>query len=113
MRFSDLTQFNIPKQIEYANTDSFPFYSDDSQSDKDPSQKPIIPPTKSNYDFNTPSSNDSSPIKLHDNSTFKKINKTHQTDTPSDKLPHPSQNHYFLHSLPIYRTTKANYYLRH
>ena len=51
MRFSDSTQFNFPKPIKYANSDSSPFISDESQSDKDTPQKPIIPPTTSNYDF--------------------------------------------------------------
>ena len=72
MRFSDSTQFNIPKSIKYANSDSSPFNSDESQSDEDPSQNPIIPPTTSNYDVKTPSSDDSSPIKLHDHSSFKR-----------------------------------------
>ena len=85
MRFLDSTQFNIPKPIKYANSDSSPLNSDEHQSDEDSSQKPIIPPTTFNYNFKTPSSNDSSPIKLHDNSSFRTTIKTHQTDTPSDR----------------------------
>ena len=112
MRFSDSTQLNIPKLIKYASSDSSPFNSDESQSDEDSSQKPIIPPTTSNCDFKTPSSNYSSPIKLHDNS-FKKIIKTHQTDKPSDRLRHPSQNQSILPPPPIDRTTKTQYKLRH
>ena len=82
MRFSDTTQFNIPKPIKYANSDSSPFNSNESQFDEDSSQKPNIPPITSNYDFKTSSSNDSSPIKLHDNLSFKTMNKTPQTEIP-------------------------------
>ena len=113
MRFSDLTQFEIPKPIKYANSDSSPFNSDESQSDEESSQKPIISPTTSNYDSKTPSSNDSSPIKLPDNSFFKKIIKTHPTDIPSVRLRHPSQNQSVLPPHPIDRTTKTHYNLRH
>ena len=67
MRSSDTTQFNIPKPTKYANSDSSPFNSDESQSDEILSQKPILPPTSSNYDFKIPSFNDSSPINLNDN----------------------------------------------
>ena len=34
MRFSDATHFNIPKPNKYANSDSSPFNSDESQSEK-------------------------------------------------------------------------------
>ena len=63
MRFSDSTQFTNPKPIEYANSDSSPFISDESLSDEDSPQKPITPSSTSVYDFQTPSLNDNSPIK--------------------------------------------------
>ena len=37
MRFSDTIQFQIPKQIKYANSDSSPFNSDESFLDEDSS----------------------------------------------------------------------------
>ena len=113
MRFSDSTQFDNPEPFKYANSDSSFFVSDEPLSDEYSSQKPIIPPTTFNYDFKTPSSNDSSPIKLHDNSTFKKIIKTHQTDIPSDRLRHPSQNQSLLPRSLIDKTTKTHYNLRY
>ena len=73
MRFSDSTQFSIPKPIKYVNSDSSPFNSDESLSDEDSPQKPITPSTTSNYDFQTPSLNAYSPIKQSANSPFKKI----------------------------------------
>ena len=105
MRFSDSTQINIPKPINYANSDSSLFNSDESQSDEHSLRKPIVPPTTSNYNSKTPSSNDSSPIKLHDNSPFKKIIKTKQTDIPIDRLRHPSQNQSMLPPPAIDRTS--------
>ena len=113
MRCSDSTQFNIPKPNKNANSDSCLFNSVESLSDEDSSQKLIIPPTTSNYDFKTPSSNDSSPIKLHDASLFEKIIKTHQTDIPSEELRYPSQNQSILPPPPIDKTTKSHYNLRH
>ena len=59
MRFSDSTQFNMEKLNKSANSDSTPFNSDESLSDEDYPQKPNIPSTTSNYDFTTPSSNES------------------------------------------------------
>ena len=47
MRFSDTTQFQIPQPIKYANSDSSPFNSDESLSDKD-SQTSITPFTMNN-----------------------------------------------------------------
>ena len=45
MRFSDTTQFQIPKQIKYANTDSSPFNSDESLSDEGSSHTFVTPST--------------------------------------------------------------------
>ena len=44
MRFSDKTHFQIPQPTKYANSDSFPFNSDESLSDED-SQTFMIPST--------------------------------------------------------------------
>ena len=73
----------------------------------------FLPQTTSKYDFETPSSNDISPIKLHDKSSFKTIIKPQQTDIPNDRLRHPSQNQSILPPPPKYRTTKTHYNLRH
>ena len=113
MRFSDSTQFNIPKPIKYANSDSSTFNSDESMSDEDISPQFINPSTNSNYDPTSSSSNDHSSIKLDDNSPFKEIVTTPQTDIPIDRSRHPSQNQ--SNSLPplFDRTTKTHYHLRH
>ena len=50
MRFSDSTQFNIPKPNKYANSDSSPFNSDESMSDEDLSPQFTTPSLNSNYE---------------------------------------------------------------
>ena len=113
MRFSDSTQFNIPKPIKYANSDSSPFNSDESMSDEDSSQQFITTSLTSNYDSTPSSSDDNSSIKLYDNSLFKEIITTPQTDIPIDRSRHPSENQSNLLPLPIDRTTKTHYHSRH
>ena len=112
MRFTDSTQFHIPKPTKFANSDSSPFNSDESASDDDSPQKPMTPLTTSKYDCTTTSSNDSSPIKLYDNSPFKQIIETPQTDISLDRSRHPSQIHYNLLPPLIGRTTKTHFNLR-
>ena len=85
MRFSDSTQFNIPKPIKYANSDSSPFNSDESASDDDSTPKTMTPSTTTNYGCTAPSSNDKSPINLYDNSPFKQIFKTPLTAISIDR----------------------------
>ena len=97
MLFSDSTQFDITKPIKYANSDSFTFNSDksnefDKNTSHNDSTSHSLPPNTSNYDFTNPFSNDSSPIKIHDNPHFKKIIKTLQTNPPTYRSRHPSQN---------------------
>ena len=113
MRFSDSTQFHIPKPNKFANSDSSPFKSNESASDDESPQKPMTPVTTSNYGCPTRSSIDNSPIKQYDNSPFEQIIKTPQTDISIDRSRHPSQNQ--STSLPplIDRTTKTHYNLRH
>ena len=126
MRISDTTQFQIPKQIKYANSDFSPFNSDESSSDEDSSQTFMTPSTTltpsttsnqnpsqasrppfitSNHKSLTPSTNDNS---LYKN----KINTPH-TNIPSDRSKHLSQNQ--TDSLPplIDRTTKTTYNVQH
>ena len=122
MRFSDSTHFYIPKPVKYANSESSPVNYDESLSDEDSSHNDSIshslPKTHNitnyiDYDSTKPSANDSSPMKIHDNPSFKKIIKTHQTNPPIDRLRHPSQNHAILPDPPIDRTTKNHCNLRH
>ena len=113
MRFLDSTQFNFPKPIKNANKDSSPFISDESMSDEDLSSQITTPPTNSNYKLTSSSFKDHSSIKLYDDSPFKEIFTTPQTDISIDKSRHPSQNQ--SNSLPnlVDRTTNLHYHLRH
>ena len=113
MRFSDSTQFNIPKPNNYANSDSSPFNSDESASDDDSPPKIITPSITSNYDCTAPSSNDKSPFKLYDHSLFKQIIKTPQTDISIDRSRHLYPDQSNLLPPPIDRTIKTHYTLGH
>ena len=110
MRFSDSTQFNVPKPIKYANSDSSSFNSDESLSDEDLLSQITTPPTNSNYKPTSSSFNDNSSINLFDNSPFKEIITTPQTDISIDRSRHPSQNQ--SNSLPplVDITTKTHYH---
>ena len=126
MRFSNTTQFQIPQPTKYANSDSSPFNSDESSSDKD-SQTFMTPSTTegsfqtfmtpfSTSNQNTPSvtSNHKSLTSPADNnSLYKNVINTPHTNIPSDRSRHPSHNQ--TDSLPplIDRTTKTTYKLRH
>ena len=128
MRFSDTTQFYIPKQIKYANSDSSPFNSDESISDEDSSQTFTTPSTTSNQ-TSLPSSNQNAPQTsrtpfitsnqksltpfTNDNPSFKKIINTPQSNIPIDRSRHPSQDQPNSFPPPIDRTTKTHYELPH
>ena len=120
MRFSDLTQFQIPQPIKYANSDSSPFNSDESLSDEDSSQTLMTPSTISTpssiSNQNLPPTNrtpmipsNHKPLTLpsNDNSVYKNIINTPHTNIPIDRSSHPSHNQ--TDSLPplIDRTTKT------
>ena len=96
MHFPDSTQFNIPKPIEYANSDSSPFNSDESLSDEGSPEKPITSSINPNYDLTVPSSHDSSPIKIYGNSHFKQIIEPPQTDISIDRSRQSINLIYFL-----------------
>ena len=111
MRFSDSTQFQIPKPIKYANSDSSPFNSDESLSDEDSSQTLMTPSTISTpssiSNQNLPQTNrtpfipsNHKPLALptNDNSVYKNIINTPHTNIPIDRSRHPSHNQ--TYSLP-------------
>ena len=130
MRFSDTTQFQIPQPTKYANSDSSPFNSEESLSDDDSqtfmtpsstenySQEPITPCTtltpsntsNQNYSQNStplvPSNHNSLTPPTDDNTFYKNIINTPDTNIPIDRSRHSSQNQ--SDSLPplIDRTTK-------
>ena len=125
MRFSDSTQFQIPQQTKYANSDSSPFNSDELLSDEDSSQISMTPPTIStppsipnqntSQTNRTPliSSNQNPLIpSANDTSVYKNIINTPHTNIPIDRPRHHSHNQ--TDSLPhlIDRTTKTSYKLR-
>ena len=125
IRFSDSTQFQIPKPIKYANSDSSPFNSYESLSDEDSSQTfmtpstTLTPPTTSNQNSSpsrTPfilSNHKSLTPPTNDSSLYKNIINTPHFNITNDRSRHPSQNQ--IDSLPplIDRTTKTTYKLRH
>ena len=127
LRFSDTTQFQIPQPTKYANSDSSPFNSDESLSEKDSqtsmtsstmnnsSQTFMTPSSFSTSNQNTPSitSNDTSLTpSTNDNSLYRHIIITPHTNVSSDRSRHSSNNQ--TTSLPplIDRTTKTTYKLR-
>ena len=109
MRFSDSINFDIPKPIQYANSDSSPFNSDESLSDdtsvsdKDQLFSPnnISPQTSSN-------TNPSSTINL----PFQSIPQTPSTNHSRDRTRHQSQNQSPSPSITNNRDTKTHYNLR-
>ena len=126
MRFSDTTQFQFPQPIKYANSDSSPFNSDESLSNKDSSQTFMTPSTtltpSTTSNRNSPQANTTPFITSNhksltpptkDSSLYKNIINTPHTNIPSDRSRHLSQNE--TDSLPplIDRTTKTTYKLRH
>ena len=121
MRFSDSTQFEIPQPTKYTNSDSSPFDSDESLSDKGSSQTSMTPPTISTpssiSNQNTPQTNrtplispNQNPLtsSTNDNSVNKNIINTPHTNIPIDRSRHHSHNQ--TDSLPplIDRTTKTS-----
>ena len=112
MRVSDSTQFQIPEPNKYANSDSSYFNSDESASEDESPQKPLTSFNTSNYDCPPLSSNNNSPIKPYDNSHFKRMINTPQTDISIERSRHLSQDQPTFLPSPIDRTTKTHYPLR-
>ena len=85
MRFSDTTQFQIPQPTKYANSDSSPFNSDESLSDKD------------SQTFMTPSTTDNSSQTFVTPSSFRTSNQNTPSTTSNDKSLTSSTNDNSLH----------------
>ena len=109
MRFSDSINFDIPKPIQYANSDSSPFISDESLSDDtsvSDNDQPLLPNNISpQTSLNT---NPSSTITL----PFQSVPQTPSTNQPRDRTRHQSQNQSPSPSTTNNRDTKTHYNLR-
>ena len=109
MRFSDSINFDIPKPIKYANSDSSPFNSDESLSDD--TSLPDNHQTLSPNDFSPQtSSNTNPPSKI--TPPFQSTLQTPGTNHPCDRTRHPSQNQSPSPSSTNNRDTKTHYNLR-
>ena len=115
MRFSDTTQFHIPKQTKYANSDSSFFNSDEFISDEDSSQRFMTPFNTSNQTSlpksyqNTPQAKRTPSLTsaINENPSFKNIIDTSHTNITNDRSRHSSQNQTDSLPPPIDRTTKT------
>ena len=89
MRFSDSINFDVPKPIKYANSDSSPFNSDESLSDdtsfSDNDQ------TSSPNNFSSQTSSNTNPPSTID-SPFQSTLQPHGTNQSRDRTRHLSQN---------------------
>ena len=108
MRFSDSINYNsnIPKPIQYANSDSSPFNSSESLSDDIPSSDDLLRDssnTNQNPSTVNPPSNTTSP--------FKQNLKASDTNQYLNRIRHPSQNQSTLPNTNN-RITKTHYNLR-
>ena len=128
MRFSDTTQFHLPKQIKYANSGSSPLTPDESLSDENSSQTFMTPLTTSNQNsfplsnqnvhqtsrtpFITSNQKSSTPF-TNDNPSYKRLINTPQPNISIDRSRHQSQDQPDSFPPPIDRTTKTHYTVRH
>ena len=109
MRFSDSINFDIPKPIQYANSDSSPFNSDESLSDDTSVSDNDQPLSPNNISPQTSSNtNPSSTINL----PFQSIPQTLSTNHSRDRTRHQSQNQSPSPSITNNRDTKTHYNLR-
>ena len=105
MRFSDSITYNIPKPIQYANSDSSPFNSDESLSD-DPSLLDDDQ-TLSPNDLSTQTPSNTNPPS-NTNLLSQPILQAPGTNHTFDRTRHPSQNQ-SPSSITNYRDTKTHY----
>ena len=109
MRFSDSIKLDIPKPIQYANSDSSPFNSDESLSDDTSVSDNDQLLSPNNISPQTPlNTNPSSTINL----PFQSIPQTPSTNHSRDRTRHPSQNQSPSPSITNNRDTKTHYSLR-
>ena len=108
MRFSDSITYNIPKPIQYANSDSSPFNSEESLSD-DPSL-PDEDQTLSPNDLSTQTPSNSN-LPSNTNLPSQPILQAPGTNHSFDRTRHPSQNQ-SPSSITNNRDTKTHYKLR-
>ena len=108
MRFSDSITYNIPKPIQYANSDSSPFNSDESHSDD--TSLPDDDQTLSPNDFSTQTPSNTN-LPSSTNLPSQAILQAPRTNHSCDRTRHPSQN-----QSPSFitnnRDTKTHYNLR-
>ena len=101
MRFSDSINFGIPKPIQYANSDSSPFNSDESLSDEtsiSDNDQPLSPKNISSQ--TSPNTNPSSTPQIP------------STNQSRDRTRHQSQNQSPSSAITNNRDTKTHYNLR-
>ena len=109
MRFSDSIMYNIPKPIQYANSDSSPFNSDESLSDDTSFSDNDQTLSPNNVSSQTPS-NTNPPSKI--DPPFQSILQPPGTNQSRDRTRRPSQNQSPSPSTTNNRDTKTHYNLR-
>ena len=105
MRFPDSINLDIPKPIQYANSDSPPFNSDESLSDDTSLSENDQTLSPNNFSPQT-SLNTNPPSKI--DPPFQSILQPSNTNQSRDRTRHQSQNQ----SSSNYRDTKTHYNLR-
>ena len=109
MRFSDSITYNIPKLIQYANSDSSPFLSDESLSDDTSFSDKDQTLSPNNFSSQT-SSNTNPPSKI--DPPFQSILQPPGTNQSRERTRHPSQNQTPSSSTTNNRDTKTHFNLR-
>ena len=109
MRLSDSINFDVPKPIKCANSDSSPFNSDESLSDD--TSFPDNDQTSSPNNFSSQTSTNTNPLSTID-SSFQSTLQPPGTNQSCDRTRHPSQNQSPSPSPTNNRDTKTHYNLR-
>ena len=109
MRFSDSINFDVPKPIKYANSDSSPFNSNESLSDGTSFSDNDQTLSPNNFSSQTLSNTDP-PSKI--DPPFQSILQPPGTNQSRDRTRHPSQNQSPSPSTTNNRDTKTHYNLR-
>ena len=109
MHFSDSINLDIPEPIEYANSDSSPFNSNESLSDDTSSSDNDQTLSPNNFSSHT-SSNSNPPPQI--DTPSQSIFQSPDTNQSRDRTRHPSQNQSSPPSITNNRTTKTHYKIR-